>query len=308
MPESVFLSVLIVDGDEGTRSVLNDLLDHNKRVNGITPDVDNTEDALRVFEQRGVNSVMVDIFSVGVDKGIAFIDYLDRQNVPVGLYSNKRYLEQIPGVSEEWRERFSYYYKIEKDQRRHDLRKAVDGALSNFQRWIRTEQEKQRRGSRESADSPDANNSVGAVTKTVLRRNKWLVAENGPYSEAIPGRVADLESRKHSYDIWVFVDKVQYFVAGEKVSLTQQQKALMRLILFETGPKLLIRNKDAAVIARRPQSERQMTKIYSELAQVLGGRWSRSWKLGRSDGRILVPTSVDPPFTYCWIEAETVGN
>lgn len=111
------LKIAIVDSDPIGADVLKTIL-------RTKPDIEEVS----VFDQTGVaygrfghvdfSTLFIDIFSLGVDAGIEFIEYVRSEYpaVAICLYSPSVMLKLMPEVKDNWRNRFSHYYKLAKDQ------------------------------------------------------------------------------------------------------------------------------------------------------------------------------------------------
>ena len=93
-------------------------------------------------EKLGVgtaNALVIDIFSVGVDSGLEFIQLVRKEHpaFPICLLGTTANLHSFPGVPRSWKSRFSHYYKMAKDLPPDQLRKSAEAmAYKLFTYWL----------------------------------------------------------------------------------------------------------------------------------------------------------------------------
>ena len=117
------LNVVIIDADKIGSSILKTVFERIEDINNVSIFEDPVE-ALKTFEKDESNALLIDIFSLGIEKGIEIIKTVRNKypNAPVCLLGSRDSLMNLPGVPKEWSLRFSHYYKLAKDQIPNNLR------------------------------------------------------------------------------------------------------------------------------------------------------------------------------------------
>jgi len=126
----VELSIGILDSDVVAGGTLKVILASKEDVRDVKqlPNATRHKENLDVLQ---INAIFVDIFSIGVDNGVAFIETVRRDHPEIAfcLYSSQSDLYDFPGVAENWRKRFQHYFKLAKDQPLPMLESSVDRVL-----------------------------------------------------------------------------------------------------------------------------------------------------------------------------------
>jgi hypothetical protein len=133
------LKIVILDSDISSAKVLKAVVESKLDIEAVeTFDVPRAAD--RLFSEQGFNSLFIDVFSVGAAEGVKFVeDTRERYpTIPICLYSTSSDLVTMPGVDDQWRGRFSHYYKIPKDQTVPALDSAVETILPKLSNWFLT--------------------------------------------------------------------------------------------------------------------------------------------------------------------------
>lgn len=124
------LKVAILDKDGLYAGVLRAIIETKVNVESVKTfdGIKMTDNALRHDEY---NILFIDIFSVGTKQGPDFISYVRTQYpiVPICLYSYSDMLTEMKGVSDYWKDRFSHYFKLEKDQTIQKISESIDSML-----------------------------------------------------------------------------------------------------------------------------------------------------------------------------------
>jgi DNA-binding NtrC family response regulator len=137
------LIVAIVDADKVSAHVLKAIIE-------LKPGIDNVqvyskpELLLRDIHNHSFNSVIIDIFSVGIPNGIQLIEQIrnDSPDVPICLYSSLYRLTSMTDIPENWQKRFGHYYKLPKDQTVYDLDKATEDILEFLVSYLQSKRQK----------------------------------------------------------------------------------------------------------------------------------------------------------------------
>ena len=132
----------------------------------------------------------------------------------------------------------------------------------------------------------------------VPRQDKYQVARNGPKDSLPQNAIEDSFAKQADFFLWVNEFSGDYLIDGQPAKLTPHEKKLMRLILFEAGPGVIVQHNR---VRREIETGRDVNKIYAELADKLGHWWEESLKGERGRGKGLRGSPGKPPFTYCWI-------
>lgn len=127
------LKIAILDATLDTAEVLKAVLALKTGIQRITVFSDRGV-ASEAFTREGANALFIDIFSVGVREGIAFIEAIRRNHpiVPICLYSSESDLATMPGVNTYWQNRFDHYFKLVKDLPTRTLSTSVDAVLASL--------------------------------------------------------------------------------------------------------------------------------------------------------------------------------
>jgi CheY-like chemotaxis protein len=131
MVELDSLSIVLVDDEDAGAVVVSALLQDHDLVSRVIR-IEDDGRVLQPFETGEANVLMIDIFSVGVERGIAIIAELRERysHVPVCLLASHAQLATFPGVEDEhWRVRFRHYYRLAKDEVPRRLRHSADAVV-----------------------------------------------------------------------------------------------------------------------------------------------------------------------------------
>lgn len=113
------LVAAVLDDDSTSAAVLKAILqekNHVKSVDVFTSAA--TDGLLGALVDGKFNCVFIDVFTVGVDRAVQFIQQVRRDSPVVDfcLYSRANELATLPGVTEDWRSRFGHYFRLPKDR------------------------------------------------------------------------------------------------------------------------------------------------------------------------------------------------
>lgn len=111
------LDILVADADPVSSAAAAAAFDGSTGVTSVSI-AHAVDEARNILEHGTANALVVDIFSLGVDRGIKLIENT-RQNYPlfpICLLGTHRNLRDLPTVPQNWRLRFAHYYKLAKDQ------------------------------------------------------------------------------------------------------------------------------------------------------------------------------------------------
>lgn len=133
------LRVMILDAETTTGSALKVIIQNNPLVEKASI-FTNAHDAKIHLQNDGFNSIFIDIFSIGTEIGIKFIEHvrLEYPAIPICLYSESNSLTFMPGVNDYWKSRFSHYYFLFKDQTIQKLDKSSNETLISFTEYLET--------------------------------------------------------------------------------------------------------------------------------------------------------------------------
>ncbi len=133
------LRVLILDNDSASAKVLKAIIETKSDIVAVQT-VDRTEIANNVLRNDHFNSLFIDIFSIGTETGVKFIEHVRTAypTVPICLYSKLIDLRTMPEVNEYWRQRLHHYYKLPKDQTIENLSSGADEMLYSLSTWLQT--------------------------------------------------------------------------------------------------------------------------------------------------------------------------
>jgi hypothetical protein len=137
------LQVVIADANQISAEILQAVLRSSPGVveTDIVSSAGHVRDSLFMRDRENYNAVFIDIFSLSVDLGIYFIDYVRTRyrHVVFCLYSREDDLRSMPGVPDEWRARFQHFYRIAKDQNLESLQAAVKELLVVLSEYVAVE-------------------------------------------------------------------------------------------------------------------------------------------------------------------------
>jgi hypothetical protein len=76
------------------------------------------QEVLNALENDYANTLLIDIFSIGVTSGLSLIETVRDKfpYAPICLIGNKQTLNELPEVPDSWRKRFDHYFKLPKDE------------------------------------------------------------------------------------------------------------------------------------------------------------------------------------------------
>ena len=134
----VRLNIAIVSSDLISSGVLKGLIETNGKDVISVKVFQTTREAQAAFKDGRLNSMFIDLFSVGVNEGVILIEHI-RNNFPsvsICLFSTQSNLTLMPGIEEHWRSRFGHYYKIIQDQNLQSLAIDVQKMLWKLSTWI----------------------------------------------------------------------------------------------------------------------------------------------------------------------------
>lgn len=127
------LHVLIIDPESLHANLLAEAIRNKPGVEAVAvvADPDRVDDLL---SREGYNSVFVDIFAIGATRGVTLVEHLRRtySTVPICLYSDSAKLEEMDGVPDNWRQRFSHYFRLFKDQSVTALQGSAERTLKSL--------------------------------------------------------------------------------------------------------------------------------------------------------------------------------
>lgn len=110
------LKIAIIDNDSETAGILSPVFRNIPHVQSIEL-FDSKEKITSGFMDGNFNSLLINIFSVGVKDGIELIEFVrhNTPHVPICLVGNTKDFFLMEGVPNEWRVRFEHYYKLPVD-------------------------------------------------------------------------------------------------------------------------------------------------------------------------------------------------
>lgn len=87
------------------------------------------QEVINALENDYANTLLIDIFSIGVTSGISTIETVREKfpHVPICLIGNKQTLNDLPDVPDNWRKRFDHYFKLPKDETPDQLIRRSEG-------------------------------------------------------------------------------------------------------------------------------------------------------------------------------------
>jgi hypothetical protein len=126
----VNLKVGILDADRTSAGALKAIIETKDGIEEVRV-FGTLADANHAFRYEGFNGLFIDIFSLGVETGVGFIEDTRSEYpiVSICLYSPSFSLVAMPGVDAYWRSRFGHYYRVAKDLTIEMLDDAVEDAL-----------------------------------------------------------------------------------------------------------------------------------------------------------------------------------
>jgi DNA-binding NarL/FixJ family response regulator len=132
------LEILVADADPVSSAAIAAAFDRSTGVTCVS--IAHTIDEARNILAHGrSNALVVDIFGVGVDRGIELIKETRERYLafPICLLGTRRNLRELPTVPQYWRSPFDHYYKLAKDQPPQSLQKDSEAMAYNlFTYWL----------------------------------------------------------------------------------------------------------------------------------------------------------------------------
>lgn len=121
------IKIAILDRDVFNAPIIQALLQNTSGVAAVYLFAE-SDDVLNAFKSDQVNALMIDIFNLGITKGLEFIDSVRTQYsyAPICLLGDRQTLVDLPDIPEKWRKRFDHYYKLPKDQLTEQMKKSLD--------------------------------------------------------------------------------------------------------------------------------------------------------------------------------------
>jgi hypothetical protein len=97
------------------------------------------EEILNAFHHDVANSLLIDIFSIGVSQGVELIRKVRAKHphVPICLLGSRKLLTELPEVPEEWKKRFNHYYLLPKDETTDQFTKRASAIAALFEVYLR---------------------------------------------------------------------------------------------------------------------------------------------------------------------------
>lgn len=129
----VRLRVVILDMDIASAGALKAIIETKPDIEAVKV-FSQPKEANDAFRYDAFNSLFIDIFTVGVEAGLDFIEHVRTEYplVSICLYSHSSSLLLMPGVSDYWRNRFGHYFKLAKDKAIPTLDREVEDTLEGI--------------------------------------------------------------------------------------------------------------------------------------------------------------------------------
>jgi DNA-binding NarL/FixJ family response regulator len=131
------LKVAILDTDSLEANALKTVIEAKQDIVEVKI-FNQIQSADEAFSKDNFNSLFIDIFSLGVEIGIKFIEHVRSEypTIPICLYSSSQSLRLMPSVNDYWRTRFNHYYQLAKDQTIQNLDRSAEQVLEALSSYL----------------------------------------------------------------------------------------------------------------------------------------------------------------------------
>jgi hypothetical protein len=131
------LQVAILEPTTEVFQSIKDLIERRSVVESVIW-FDNPERLLTSFEKSEVNTLFINIFSMGAPNGIKLIQSIREKysHVPICLLGTRKQLSTFPDVPSSWKRRFNHYYWFNKDLSGQEAKREIAAIIERMAYYL----------------------------------------------------------------------------------------------------------------------------------------------------------------------------